>query len=95
MTTNVLVHWNMVVVVVELRYSMLVTCWCLVLAQLPAALTKSLGPSASRREGEVHKFSWFLREYRALNSIPRSSSVLANASIVGTDPLFMSAGTII
>ena len=40
-------------------------------------------------------FSFYLREHRALNSIPRSSSVLVDASVIGTDPLFNSAGTVI
>jgi hypothetical protein len=40
-------------------------------------------------------FSFYLREYRALASIPRSSSVLVDASIIGTDPLFHSAGTVV
>ena len=33
-------------------------------------------------------FSFYLREHRALNAIPRSSSVLVDASVIGTDPLF-------
>ena len=40
-------------------------------------------------------FSFYLREHRALSSIPRSSSVLVDASVIGTDPLFNSAGTVI
>jgi hypothetical protein len=40
-------------------------------------------------------FSFYLREFRVLNGIPRSSSVLVDASVIGTDPLFNSAGTII
>ena len=40
-------------------------------------------------------FSFYLREYRALQSIPRSSSVLVDASVIGTDSLFNSAGTVI
>lgn len=40
-------------------------------------------------------FSFFLREYRALHGISRSSSGLVDASVIGTDPLFHSAGTII
>jgi hypothetical protein len=40
-------------------------------------------------------FSFFLREFRALAGTPRSASLLANASLIGTDPLFMSAGTVV
>ncbi|KAK9844459.1 hypothetical protein WJX74_002810 [Apatococcus lobatus] len=40
-------------------------------------------------------FSFYLREYRVLNGVPRSSSVLVDASVIGTDPLFNSAGTVI
>ncbi|KAK9785429.1 hypothetical protein WJX73_009533 [Symbiochloris irregularis] len=40
-------------------------------------------------------FSFYLREYRALHNIPRSSSVLVDASAIGTDELFNSAGTVI
>jgi hypothetical protein len=40
-------------------------------------------------------FSFYLREYRVLNGLPRSSSVLVDASVIGTDPLFNSAGTIV
>ena len=40
-------------------------------------------------------FSFYLREYRVLRGIPRSSSVLVDASVIGTDPLFNSAGTVI
>lgn len=40
-------------------------------------------------------FSFYLREYRVLSGIPRSSSVLVDASVIGTDPLFNSAGTVI
>lgn len=40
-------------------------------------------------------FSFYLREFRVLNGIPRSSSVLVDASVIGTDPLFHSAGTVI
>ncbi|KAK9810163.1 hypothetical protein WJX72_005905 [[Myrmecia] bisecta] len=40
-------------------------------------------------------FSFYLREFRVLNGIPRSSSVLVDASVIGTDPLFNSAGTVI
>lgn len=40
-------------------------------------------------------FSFYLREYRALQGIPRRTSGLVDASIIGTDPLFHSAGTII
>ena len=39
-------------------------------------------------------FSFYLREYRALQGMPRSTSVLVDASIVGTDPLFYSAGVL-
>lgn len=40
-------------------------------------------------------FSFYLREYRALHSMPRSTSVLVDASAIGTDNLFNSAGTLI
>lgn len=40
-------------------------------------------------------FSFYLREYRVLSGVPRSSSVLVDASVIGTDPLFNSAGTVI
>ena len=33
-------------------------------------------------------FSFFLREYRMLQGLPRSSSVLVDASVIGTDALF-------
>jgi len=39
-------------------------------------------------------FVGFLREFRALAGTPRSASLLANASAVGTDPIFASAGTV-
>jgi len=39
-------------------------------------------------------FSFFLREYRTLRGLPRSASVLADASVIGTDPMFVSAGTV-
>lgn len=35
------------------------------------------------------------REHRVLNGSPRSSSVLVDASVIGTDPLFNSAGTVV
>ncbi|KAL4423672.1 hypothetical protein ABPG75_000973 [Micractinium tetrahymenae] len=40
-------------------------------------------------------FSFYLREYRALYGIPRSTSGLVDASIIGTDPLFRAAGTVV
>ena len=40
-------------------------------------------------------FSFFLREYRVLQGLSRSSSVLVDASIIGTDALFNTAATII
>lgn len=40
-------------------------------------------------------FSFFLREFRALHGISRSTSGLVDASVIGTDPLFHSAGTIV
>ena len=39
-------------------------------------------------------FSFYLREFRALAGLPRSASLLADASPIGTDPIFMSAGTL-
>jgi hypothetical protein len=39
-------------------------------------------------------FSFYLREYRALQGLPRGTSVLVDASIVGTDSLFYSAGVL-
>ena len=35
------------------------------------------------------------REHRVLSGSPRSSSVLVDASVIGTDPLFNSAGTVV
>ncbi len=40
-------------------------------------------------------FSFFLREFRALSGTPRSASLLVDASAIGTDPLFASAGTVV
>ena len=40
-------------------------------------------------------FSFFLREHRTLQGLPRSSSVLVDASVIGTDALFQAAATII
>ena len=40
-------------------------------------------------------FSFFLREYRVLAGLPRSTSVIVDTSRIGTDPLFHSAGTVI
>ena len=40
-------------------------------------------------------FSFYLRELRALQGIPKARSVLVDASIIGTDPLFHSAGTLV
>ncbi|KAK9827655.1 hypothetical protein WJX81_004166 [Elliptochloris bilobata] len=40
-------------------------------------------------------FSFYLREYRALAGLPRSASLLADASLIGTDPIFVSAGTVV
>ena len=39
-------------------------------------------------------FSFYLREYRALKGMPRASSVLVDASAIGTDSLFRAAGTV-
>lgn len=39
-------------------------------------------------------FSFYLREYRALQGIPKSSSVLVDASAIGTDFLFQAAGIV-
>ena len=39
-------------------------------------------------------FSFYLREYRALKGVPRASSVLVDASAIGTDSLFRAAGTV-
>ena len=39
-------------------------------------------------------FSFYLREFRVLNGLARASSVMVDASVIGTDPLFMSAGTV-
>lgn len=39
-------------------------------------------------------FSFYLREYRALHGISRQLAGLVDASIIGTDPLFHSAGTV-
>lgn len=40
-------------------------------------------------------FSFFLREYRTLQGLPRSSSVLVDASIIGTDALFNTAAVVV
>ncbi|CAL5219417.1 g1245 [Coccomyxa viridis] len=40
-------------------------------------------------------FSFFLREHRTLQGLPRSSSVLVDASVIGTDALFQAAATIV
>ncbi|EFN51509.1 hypothetical protein CHLNCDRAFT_140196 [Chlorella variabilis] len=40
-------------------------------------------------------FSFYLREYRALHGIPRSTSALVDAHVIGTDNLFHTAGTIV
>jgi hypothetical protein len=40
-------------------------------------------------------FSFYLREYRALRGEARKSSGLVDASIIGTDPLFRAAGTVV
>lgn len=40
-------------------------------------------------------FSFYLREYRALHGLRCTSSRLVDASIIGTDPLFHSAGTMV
>lgn len=39
-------------------------------------------------------FSFFLREYRALHGVPRSSSHLVNSSRIGTDKLFAAAARV-
>ena len=39
-------------------------------------------------------FSFYLREYRALQGIPKSSTILVDASAIGTDSLFSSAGKV-
>ena len=40
-------------------------------------------------------FSFYLREHRALEGIPRNSTVLVDASKIGTDDLFASAGVVV
>ena len=40
-------------------------------------------------------FSFFLREFRALAGTPRSAALLVDASAIGTDALFLSAGTVV
>lgn len=40
-------------------------------------------------------FSFYLREYRALLGLPRSTSAMVDASIIGTDALFAVAGTVV
>jgi hypothetical protein len=42
----------------------------------------------------VSTFSWFLREYRALQGLARDSTLLVDASYVGTEALFRDAGTV-
>ena len=39
-------------------------------------------------------FSFYLQQFRTLQGLPKASSVLVNASIISTDPLFSSAGVI-
>lgn len=40
-------------------------------------------------------FSFYLREHRALEGISRKSTVLVDASKIGTDDLFASAGVVV
>jgi hypothetical protein len=40
-------------------------------------------------------FSFYLREHRALEGIPRNSTVLVDSSKIGTDDLFASAGVVV
>lgn len=40
-------------------------------------------------------FSFYLREHRAMEGIPRNSTVLVDASKIGTDDLFASAGVVV
>ncbi|KAK9827681.1 hypothetical protein WJX81_007940 [Elliptochloris bilobata] len=40
-------------------------------------------------------FSYYLGEFRAMAGLPRSASVMANASPIGTDSIFASAGPVI
>lgn len=40
-------------------------------------------------------FAYFLREHRALQRRPKSTTVLVDSSRIGTDPLFFSAATVI
>ncbi|PSC70539.1 alternative oxidase [Micractinium conductrix] len=40
-------------------------------------------------------FSFYLREYRTLHGMLRATSGLVDASIIGTDPLFHAAGTVV
>ena len=40
-------------------------------------------------------FSFFLQEYRVLQGLPRSASVLVDASAIGTDALFYTAATVV
>ena len=40
-------------------------------------------------------FSFYLKEYRVLQGLPRGSSVLVDASIIGTDALFNTAASVV
>lgn len=39
-------------------------------------------------------FSYYLREFRALHGVPKSSSLLINSSRIGTDKLFAAAAVV-
>ena len=39
-------------------------------------------------------FSFYLRQHRLLMGFPENSSVLANASVITTDPMFEAAGIV-
>jgi len=48
----------------------------------------AVAQQASRTASEIHILHLYLQD------MPRSSSVLVDASVIGTDPLFNSAGTV-
>jgi len=40
-------------------------------------------------------FSFYLQQYRLLQGFPEASSVLVNASVITTDPIFRAAGIVV
>lgn len=54
----------------------------------PCVGLPAVAQQASRAASETHRSALYLQD------MPRSSSVLVDASVIGTDPLFNSAGTV-